>query len=134
MYVANAGAASSNIYVFAPPYTGAPTVVTAGVAGAAYRKLGMSATQLFVANVAGTGGIYVYNLPLTAASVPAFIIPNAQVPEAIAVDSSGNVYAGNLNNSTITVYSPPFSAASVPATTLVVGGGTYAIFGMAIGP
>jgi sugar lactone lactonase YvrE len=131
MYVGNAGGAGSNIYVFAPPYTGAPTVVTTAVAGTAYRKLALNSTQLFVANVGGTGGIYVYTLPLTAASVPAFIIPNAQDPEGIAVDSSGNLYSGNLNNSTVTVYSPPFSAASVPATTVTVAG--YAIFGIAIG-
>jgi hypothetical protein len=134
MYVTNApGGALSNVIVYAPPYTGAP-VVTAGVAGS-YRKDIVSATQLFVAApIALPGRIDVYTLPITAASVPAFAITTGvSTPEAVALDSAGNLYVGNLGNHTVTVYAPPFSAASAPTVTLTVGGAGFAIFAIAIG-
>jgi hypothetical protein len=132
MYVTNASA-TNNVYVLAPPYTGAP-VVTPGVAGA-YRKDIASATQLFAASVnPGLGRIDVYALPITAASVPAFAITNGvNLPEALALDAAGNLYAGNLGNHTVTVYAPPFSAASAPTVTLTVGTAAFAIFAIAIG-
>jgi hypothetical protein len=144
LYVANAGAGTaitcssgagscSNLAVFAPPYTGAPIFSTM-VASTAYRKLAVSSTQVIVANVAGAGGMDVYNLPLTAASAPAFRIANVQTPEGMALDASGNLYAGNLNNATVTVYTPPFSAVSAPSSTLTVSAGAFAIFGIAVGP
>jgi len=144
LYLANAGAGTaitcgsgagtcSNIVVFAPPYTGAP-IFSTNVLTTAYRKIAISSTQLFAANVAGAGGIDVYNLPITAASAPAFRIANAQTPEGLALDANGNLYAGNLNNATVTVYTPPFSAASAPSTTLTVSAGAFAIFGIAVGP
>jgi hypothetical protein len=134
LYVSNSGGAGSNLYVFASPYTGAPTVTTPVVAATAYRKMSGSGSVGYVCSVAGaTGRVDAYNLPLTAASVPAFAITTGiNLPEAISFDASGNMYVGNLGNSTITVYTPPFSAASAPAVTLTIPG-TFAIFGMAIG-
>jgi len=106
------------------------------VPGTNYRKAAISATQLFVTSV-GTTRVDVYNLPITAASVPAFSITNGvNIPEAAAVDAAGNLYVGNLGNSTVTVYAPQFSAASAPTTTLNVtdgGGGAFQIFSIAIG-
>ncbi len=135
LYVSNAGGAGSNLYVFASPYTGAPTVTTPVVAGTAYRKMAGSGSVLYVCSVAGaTGQVDAYNLPLTAASAPAFSITTGiNTPEGIAFDAAGNMYIGNLSNATITVYSPPFSAASAPAVTLIVSSGAFAIFGIAIG-
>jgi len=144
LYVSNAGAGTaitcssgagtcSNLAVFAPPYTGAP-IFSTNVASTAYRKIGLSSTQLFAANVAGAGGIDVYNLPITAASAPAFRIADAQTPEGITVDTNGNLYAGNLSNATVTVYAPPLSAASAPTVTLTVSAGAFSLFGIAIGP
>jgi hypothetical protein len=134
LVVANAGGAGSNLAVFASPYTGAPTVVTPTVVGAAYRKLTFNSTQLFVCNVAGgTGRVDVYNLPLTNASVLAFSMTNVNTPEGIALDSSGNLYVGNLSDATIRVFTPPFSAAQVPSVTLTATPAPFAIFGIAIG-
>ena len=132
LYVSNASAGST-ISVFAPPYTGAP-VTTPLVAGEAYRKIALTSTQLFATAVSpGTGQVDVFTLPITAASTPAFSITNGtNVPEAIAVDANGNLYVGNLGNGSVTVYAPPFSAASAPAVTLTIGG-TFAIFGVAVG-
>ncbi len=134
LYVANAGASTSNLYVFASPYTGAPAVTTPGLAATAYRKMAGSGTTLFVCSVAGTTGrIDAYGLPLSNASAPAFAITTGvNVPEAIAFDASGNMYVGNLGDATITVYAPPFSAASAPSVTLTIPG-TFAIFGIAVG-
>jgi hypothetical protein len=133
LIVGNAGAGGSNLAIFAPPFTGVP-VVTTTVVGTAYRKLVISSTQLFVCNVGGgtTGGVEVYNLPLTASSVPAFVMTNVNTPEGIALDSSGNLYVGNLTDATIRVFAPPFSAASAPTVTLTVPG-TFAVFGIVIG-
>ena len=136
LYVANAGVGggtASNIEVFASPYTGAPAVTTPNQAATAYRKMSGSGSTLFVCSVSGTGRVDAYGLPLSNTSVPAFAITTGvNVPEAIAFDASGNMYVGNLGNSTVTVYAPPFSAASAPAVTLTLPG-TFAIFGIAIG-
>jgi hypothetical protein len=137
LYVANAGTGGgtgSDVEVFAAPYTGGPTVTTPNVAATAYRKMAGSGSTLYVCSVAGaTGRIDAYGLPLTNTSAPAFAITTGvNVPEAIAFDQNGNMYVGNLGNSTITVYAPPFTAASAPSVTLTLPG-TFAIFGIAVG-
>ena len=138
MYVTNASS-SSNIYVFAPPYNNPPTVVTAAIPNTLYRKDAVSGAQLFVAaSGTGLGRIDVYNLPLTNASAPAFSIAGSaangiNIPEAVAFDSVGNLYVGNLAARTITVYPPPFSAASLPLVTLNLPAG-FAVFGIATSP
>ena len=131
LYVTNA-TASSNLLVYAPPYTGAP-IATPIVPGASYRKLATTATQLFVAVAGpGTGRVDVYNLPITAASAPAFSISaGTNLPEAVAFDAVGNLYVGNLGNSTVSVYNPPFTSGSAPSVTVTVSG--FSIFGIAIG-
>lgn len=136
LYVGNAGTGGgtgSDLEVFAPPYTGAPTVTTPNVPATAYRKMAGSGSTLYICSVAGTGRIDAYGLPLSNTSVPAFAITTGvNAPEAIAFDQNGNMYVGNLGNSTITVYTPPFSAASAPSVTLTIPG-SFAIFGIAIG-
>jgi hypothetical protein len=131
LVVSNAGSGSSTLTVFAPPFSNA-SVVTPAAAGTAYRKVALNTSQLFVASVAGTTGqIDVYNLPLSASSAPVFSMTNVNVPEALAFDSHGNLYVGNLGDATIRVFTPPFSASSTPSVTLTVTGA--AIFGIAIG-
>ena len=145
LYVSNAGVGTaltcssgagtcSNLFVYAPPYTGAPTIST-NVANRAYRKIAVNATQLFATSVSNSPGLVdVYNLPITAASAPAFsIVSGVNLPEAVALDASGNLYVGNLADATISVFSPPFSSASVPTLIYKVSTGTFAIFGIAIG-
>jgi hypothetical protein len=123
----------ANLYVFAPTFTAAPTV-TPTVTGASYRKIAISNSQLFVARVDGTGGIDVYNLPLTSASVPLFTMTNVNIPEAVAFDNGGNLYVGNVGDATIRVFSPPFAATSTPSVTLTVGNpANFGLFGIAIG-
>jgi hypothetical protein len=131
LYVSNSGGVS-NLYVYAPPYTGAP-IITPGIPTSAYRQLTILGNQLFVSDVAGAlGKVDVYNLPLTVASTPAFSITNGiNTPEGAASDLSGRLYIGNLGNATVTVYTAPFSAASVPVTTVTAGSGSFAIFGIA---
>jgi hypothetical protein len=145
LYLSNAGTGTaitcssgantcSNLLVYAPPYTGAPIIIP-NVPSTIYRKIAVTATQLFAANVQGTtGSIDVYNLPITAVSVPAFsLVAGVNTPEVPAVDASGNLYVGNLGNSTISVYNAPITSGSVPSVTLQVSAGTFAIFGIAIG-
>jgi hypothetical protein len=139
LYISNSGGAGQNTFgnliVYAPPYNGAP-IVTPSAAGANYRKVAISSTQVFVASVApGSGRVDVYTLPITALSPPPVSITNGvNLPEAVAVDAFGNLHVGNLGNSTVTVYAPPFSASSTPAITLTVGPSPFSIFSIAIGP
>lgn len=143
LYIANARAGTgatcstgaqtcSTLLVYAPPYTGTPTI-TPKVTSSGYRKMAGSGSVLYVCSATGTSRVDAYNLPLTAASVPVFAITTGvNVPASIAFDASGNMYVGNFGNSTITVYAPPFSAASAPVVTLTFPG-TFFIFGIAIG-
>jgi hypothetical protein len=135
------GGCGSNLYVYAPPYTGAP-IITPNVinfpsAGnsTAYRKIGVNATRLYAASVAnGTGRVDVYNLPITAASTPAFALTaGVNTPEGIALDPAGNLYIGNLSDATVTVYTAPITAASAPSLIYKVSTGAFAIFGIAVG-
>jgi hypothetical protein len=135
------GGCGSNLYVYAPPYTGAPiitpNVINFPFAGnsTAYRKIAVNATRLYAASVAnGSGRVDVYNLPITAASTPAFALTTGvNTPEGLALDANGNLYIGNLSDATITVYSAPVAAASVPSLIFKVSTGAFAIFGIAIG-
>jgi hypothetical protein len=129
---------SSNLLVLAPPYTGLP-IVTAAVPAASYRQMAISGTQLFVvASQVSASRIDVYNLPITAASAPAFFIGTglfggSATANGVAVDSSGNLYAGlsgNLGTTDsggIRIYVPPFSGASAPNVANGVFGVTLAI-------
>lgn len=129
---------SSNLLVYAPPYTGLP-IATAAIPAASYRQMAISGTQLFVVNSqVSTSKIEVYNLPITAASTPAFLISNGLFggsvsSSGVAVDSSGNLYAGLSGNTgppdmgAIRIYVPPFSAASAPTVANGVFGITLAI-------
>lgn len=135
------GGCGSNLYVYAPPYNGAP-IVTPNVINlpfsgnsTAYRKIAVGGTRLYAASVAnGAGRVDVYNLPITAASTPAFALTTGvNTPEGLALDTAGNLYIGNLSDATITVYSAPITAGSVPSLIYKVSTGAFAIFGIAIG-
>ena len=127
----------SNLLVYAPPYTALP-IATAMVPAASYRQMAISGTQLFIVNSqVSASKIDVYNLPITASSVPAFSISNGLFggsvsANGVALDSSGNLYAGlsgNLGTTDsggIRIYVPPFSGAPNVATgvfgiTLAIG-------------
>jgi hypothetical protein len=130
--------AGSNLLVYAPPYTGLP-IATAVVPAASYRQMAISGTQLFVVNSLVSGSkIDVYNLPITAASAPAFLISTGLFGgsvsgSGVALDSSGNLYAGLSGNLGTTdsggvrIYVPPFSGASAPNVTTGVFAFTLAV-------
>jgi hypothetical protein len=130
--------AGSNLLVYAPPYTSLP-IATAVVPASSYRQMAISATQLFVVNSqVSASKIDVYNLPITAASVPAFSISTGLFGGSVsgsgaALDSSGNLYAGLSGNLGTTdsggvrLYVPPFSGASAPNVTTGVFGITLAV-------
>jgi hypothetical protein len=128
----------SALLAFPPPFTTSTPVLPPPIptSTAVYRKVAASGTQLFVASVdPGVGKIDVYSLPLTASSAPAFSITSGMNnPEAVAFDNAGNLYVGNVGNSTVVEFSPPFSSTSAPVATLTVGGGAFEIFGITIAP
>jgi hypothetical protein len=130
--------AGSNLLVYAPPYTG-PPIATAVVPASFYRQMAINGTQLFVvASLVSASRIDVYNLPITAASAPAFFIGNglfggSATGNGVALDSSGNLYAGLSGNLGTTdsggvrIYVPPFSGASAPNVVPGVFGITLAV-------
>ena len=135
------GGCGSNLYVYAPPYAG-PPIITPNVINypfssnsTAYRKVAVNATRLYAASVANAPGrVDVYNLPITAASVPAFnLTTGVNTPEGVALDPAGNLYIGNLSDATVTVYTAPITAGSVPSLIYKVSTGAFAIFGIAVG-
>ena len=135
------GGCGSNLFVYAPPYTGAP-IITPNVInfpfagnGTAYRKITVNGTRLYAASVANSPGrVDVYNLPLTATSTPAFALTTGvNTPEGLALDASGNLYIGNLGDTTVSVYTAPITAGSVPSVIYKVSTGGFAIFGIAVG-
>jgi hypothetical protein len=145
LYLSNAGTGTkvtcssgegtcSDLLVYAPPYTEAP-IITPNVASTAYRKIAVSSTQLFADSVSNSPGkVDVYNLPITAASVPAFSLSTGvNLPEGLALDAAGNLYIGNLSDATVTVYTAPITSGSVPSLIYKVSTGAFAIFGIAIG-
>jgi hypothetical protein len=101
--------------------------------------MAISGTQLFVvASQVSASRIDVYNLPITAASAPAFFIKTGLFggsvsASGVGVDSSGNLYAGLGGNTgppdmgAIRIYAPPFSAASAPNIATGVFGFTLAV-------
>jgi len=95
----------------------------------------VNATQLYAASVANAPGrVDVYNLPITAASTPAFNLQTGvNTPEGLALDPAGNLYIGNLSDATVTVYTAPITAGSVPSLIFKVSTGAFAIFGIAVG-
>lgn len=130
--------AGSNLLVYAPPYTG-PPIATAVVPASFYRQMAINGTQLFVvASQVSASRIDVYNLPITAASAPAFFIGTglfggSATGNGVALDNSGNLYAGlsgNLGTTDsggIRIYVPPFSGASAPNVVPGVFGITLAV-------
>jgi len=123
---------TGSLAVFAPPYTGAPAVVTPALSNTWYFGSAISGTQLFVPNHYGSS-IDVYNLPLATSSAPVFSIPDTVVPGIVAFDKSGNMYVGSQQGE-IDVFAPPFSATSAPTVTLNLtsGGNAWNIWGMTI--
>jgi hypothetical protein len=143
LYVADHG--TNNVYAYAPPYTGTATVFGAGTAGS---EIGLTCTydsvtdQLIVDEASANGGnVLAYNLPLASNPTPAANIAyTAQVPTALAVDKSGNLYvsAANATAGVVQVFAPPFVNATNPTPLLSIaepfGTGTTAIlFSMAFG-
>jgi sugar lactone lactonase YvrE len=123
LYVANSGQNDQSIFVFDPPYTQATIVRRPIPAGTpAGQGLALSATQLFVlaASSQGRGRIDVYDLPITAASTPAFSMARVPFPNGIAVDSAGNLYVTDNTNAMLHVFAPPFSAQSVPRISVAI--------------
>jgi hypothetical protein len=136
LYVAGSTATGgSQIDVFAPPYTGAPTVVTPAIPGVTYGMVAISGNQLLVTSLgAAASQIDVYTLPLSAASAPAFAIGTPGITvEGLAADATGKVYASIFETGSVAVFAPPFSASSVTTTTLNVYG-AHTFFSVAVGP
>jgi hypothetical protein len=117
IYVGQEGGAQ--IAAIAQPYTGTPVI--AALPGSNPQVYGLAAhgTRLYAADF-NNKVVYVYALPLTAASTPLFGIPTATFPTGITLDANGNLYVSE-DGSSIDVFAAPLSASSSPAYTLTNG-------------
>lgn len=99
---------ASTIEAYAPPYTGAATVINEGAIGTAELTVSSANHDLFVAN--GTS-VDVYAPPYT--SKTATITNGANQPNIVAADASGNLFVASVHNGTVTEYAPPYTGAPV---------------------
>jgi sugar lactone lactonase YvrE len=107
------------VSAYAPPYTGTPISVNVGVSNVFGCAVSTPYNQLAVYHPGiGTGSVYIYNLPLTAASMPAVTFAfTTTSPTGLGADSSGNLYVG-VDTPGIQIYTPPFANASTPTLTI----------------
>jgi len=115
----------NSLYVFSTPLSSGSTAsfnfLLPNGNHCCLQELAVHASTLAVATFTGfTDHIYVYSLPLTAASTPIASITSggSQGYSGVAFDASGNLYAAGGNPEQIEIYNPPFSNLSTPATVI----------------
>jgi hypothetical protein len=96
------------IGVFAPPYTGAATVITNGISGPTAVRVNSSCT-LFVANYGG-GNVTAYVPPYTGAPVATI---TASTPVDLALTGASNLWVLNTSPNSAAEYAPPYTGAAV---------------------
>lgn len=110
LFVANCGSrcpggtGNGPVTVYAPPYTGTPTVISTGVNGA-WRPALDAAGNLFVANDNNT--VTEYAPPYTGA--PTVISTDVSSPWALALNAAGDLFVGNYGTTMVTEYVPPYT-------------------------
>ncbi len=65
-----------------------------------------------------TVSVFIYGLPLTAASVSTGTITAANGPSGLKIGATGNLYVANFANGSAQVFNAPLSATSVPSATI----------------
>lgn len=113
LYVTN----ETNIWVFAPPYTGTAAAMVA-VSGAATLATGNG----YLVASSGTipGNVSLYKLPLTSGAAPtATLTTGIDGPESVAFDISGNLYVANYSGNNVAKYTYSSSGyATTPSLTI----------------
>ena len=116
---------NSAVTIYAPPYSGTPTVITSGLVAAAGLALD-STGNLFVGN-AGANTLLEYAPPYTAAPVTT-TGNSVNGPYAIALDGAGNLFSANGNVNTVTEYAPPYGGAPVATISSGISSATFLLF------
>ncbi|HEY9086495.1 MAG TPA: hypothetical protein VIN40_11270 [Candidatus Tyrphobacter sp.] len=114
---------ANNVYVFIAPLSSSSSsafnFTLPNGAGCCLQQFAVHGSQIAIADDKGINDhIYVYALPLTAASVPTASMTTGagQSYSGVAFDSSGKLYAAGVSPQQIEVYAPPFTSLSVPIT------------------
>ncbi|TAM62433.1 hypothetical protein EPN52_00670 [bacterium] len=97
---------SSTIAAYAPPYTGAATVISEGALNSGMMAVSSVNHDLFVANGAT---VDVYAPPYT--SKVATVSSGVSQPDLVTVDATGNLFVASTYNGTVTEYAPPYTGA-----------------------
>jgi hypothetical protein len=82
-------------------------------------------THLYVADSNTAGKIYIYTLPLSAASVPTGTLTGVNVPNGMRFDSSGRLFVGSYNVSNVAVFASPVTSGNTPAFTIATANDPY---------
>jgi hypothetical protein len=110
---------TGEIGVYAPPYTGAPTLVT----GLVHPSVLLAAPGGNVFSVVSSSAVGEYAPPFTGA--PVTISNGVNNPSGFAMDASGNLFVSNGLVDDVTVFAPPYTGA--PAQTIPLPNGPGAI-------
>lgn len=119
LFVAN-GNGSNTVTIYAPPYTGTPTITIASNVNDPVSLALDGAADLFVVNAAANT-VAEYAPPYTGA--PTIVSRGLNTPSSLALDARGNLFVANLNSTpnSVVEYAPPFSDASTPIATITNG-------------
>jgi hypothetical protein len=98
-----------SVIEFAPPYTGQPTSIGAGVNHPQALALDNKG-NLFVANGNGSNSVTEYAPPYTGAPTST-ITTGIDDPVSLALDSAGDLFVANQSANTVTLYASPYTAA-----------------------
>lgn len=110
LFVANCGSrcpggtGNGPVTVYAPPYTGTPTVISADVDTPVALVLD-AAGDLFAANISN-GVVSEYAPPYTGSPT---VIADVPAPYALALDAAGDLFVGDDFHITVSEYAPPYT-------------------------
>ncbi len=146
MYLSMLGGGATVIEAFTVPVTATSTPsVTLSAQNPGFLFVD-SRGRLYVPDFGRDNTVYVYDLPLTDSSTPAFSLTTSETyPEATAEDASGNIYVSDQHadvsaaaySGYVDVYDGPVSASASPSYTIpnnVGAGGLASPADIAFGP
>lgn len=108
---------NGSIGIYAPPYTGAPTVI--GGLVQPWKMVLDQSQNLYVGASVGSN-VYGFAPPYT--GMPTLIGNGVHNPADVMIDAAQNLYVADAGSASVTIYAPPYTGS--PVATLPAGGPT----------